>query len=113
MLWHKVYLEFVVLCFFTIFLINVLHKSKWCTDILFDKKIVFLSILLCYNMESKVIMNIWKIQKSISTSIPDKQNGTSTVGQNLLAEKINFKVTSSSRNRVTGIAFGITFEPFI
>ena len=27
-----------VFVFFTIFVINVLQKSKWCTDILFDKK---------------------------------------------------------------------------
>ena len=56
----------------------------------------FLSILLCYNMGSNVIMNIWKFQKSISTSIPDKQNGASTAGQNLLAEKINFKVAAGT-----------------
>ncbi len=47
-------------------------------------------------MGSNVIMNIWKFQKSISTSIPDKQNGASTVGQNLLAEKINFKVAAGT-----------------
>ena len=47
-------------------------------------------------MGSNVIMNIWKFQKSISTSIPDKQNGASTVAQNLLAEKINFKVAAGT-----------------
>ena len=37
-----------------------------------------------------------KISKSISTSITDKQNGVSTVGENLLAEKINFKVAAGT-----------------
>ena len=32
---------FYLFCFFTIFLINVLQKSKWCTDILFDNIFFF------------------------------------------------------------------------
>ena len=56
------------------------------------------AILLCYNIGSNVIMNIWKFQKCISTSIPDKQNGASTVGQNLLAEKIDFKVAAGTES---------------
>ena len=65
-------------------------------DCLIKKLMFFLSILLCYNMGSNVIMNICKFQKSISTSIPDKQNGAITVGQNLLAEKINFKIAAGT-----------------
>ena len=49
-------------------------------------------------MGSNVIMNIWKFQKRIYTSIPDKQNGATTVGQNLLAEKIDFKVAAGSES---------------
>ena len=87
-------MDFVGFWFFYNFVINVLQKSKC----LFDKKInvFFLSILLCYNMGSNVIMNICKFQKSISTSIPDKQNGAITVGHNLLAEKINFKIAAGT-----------------
>ena len=71
-------------------------NDVWTFCLIKKQLMFFLSILLCYNMGSNVIMNIWKIQKSISPSIPDKQNGASTVGQNLLAEKINFKVAAGT-----------------
>ena len=59
-----------------------------------SKKVTFISL---WGVMLIIIMYL-KISKRISTSIPDKQNSATTVGQDLLAEKIDFKVATGSES---------------